>query len=474
MTAYTIELAAIASQKTLSWPRVVAGLVACELLAIVALVLVISQFYFVAILQSPASFTTQLSLGLAIAGMFLLISTLRGDYRYLDFATTTWPMERLFSSWTMAVACLLLILFLTKSSSDQSRGAIVTVYIAGLVVLGLLRRAAAASCQELARQGRVAARRMLVIGTEVSIANVMKSIQQSNSGIQILGTAVVSKDAFATPASQIEAAVELGRRLQPEEIMIALEWDEKQVIRDLVAAFLALPLSIHLCVEPDALPLPSCEQATIGGTTTITIAVRPLGEWQFALKRCFDLVVAGAAMVILSPIFLAIALAIRLDSPGPIFFRQKRNGFNLRQFEILKFRSMYAEHSREGFRQATANDARVTWVGRFLRKSNLDELPQLINVLRGDMSLVGPRPHPISLDDHFTPRLLLYARRHKVLPGITGWAQVNGYRGITDEEWKMQGRLQHDLYYADNWTIFFDAKILLLTLLSMKAFTNAF
>src|SRR5262249_16929676 len=186
-------------------------------------------------------------------------------------------------------------------------------------------------------------------------------------------------------------------------------------------------------------------------------------------KRVFDLIVAGSALVLLAPVFVLIALMIRLDSPGPVFFRQRRYGFNQQMFRIFKFRTMNTLDDGDVIRQARRNDRRVTRMGRWLRQWNFDELPQLINVMCAEMSLGGPRPHALSHDRGFEQRVALYARRHNVKPGITGWAQVNGLRGEIDSDDKLRGRVDYDLYYIDNWSMLLDIKILLYTVFSRHA-----
>ncbi|MGL5734957.1 MAG: exopolysaccharide biosynthesis polyprenyl glycosylphosphotransferase, partial [Beijerinckiaceae bacterium] len=178
-------------------------------------------------------------------------------------------------------------------------------------------------------------------------------------------------------------------------------------------------------------------------------------------------------VLLLIPVALIVAIAIKLDSAGPVFFLQRRYGFNQKPFRIIKFRTMSAMDDGEHVSQARKNDSRITRVGAILRRFNIDELPQLLNVLRGDMSLVGPRPHALAHDHHFMRRIALYARRHNVKPGITGWAQVNGFRGETETDDKMIGRIEHDLYYIDNWSVFLDLTILMLTVFSPKAYRNA-
>lgn len=200
---------------------------------------------------------------------------------------------------------------------------------------------------------------------------------------------------------------------------------------------------------------------------------RPAWQSGHAGKRGLDIAIATLAILCLSPLMLAIALAIRLDSPGLVLFRQQRYGLERRRFRIYKFRTMRHE-ADTGFRQAVREDCRITRVGRVLRRVNLDELPQLFNILTGDMALVGPRPHPVELDEKFAPLIENYWWRYSVRPGITGWAQVNGFRGETDTLEKMQGRIDRDLAYLEIQSFRLDLKILLKTMLSAKAYRNAF
>jgi lipopolysaccharide/colanic/teichoic acid biosynthesis glycosyltransferase len=190
-------------------------------------------------------------------------------------------------------------------------------------------------------------------------------------------------------------------------------------------------------------------------------------------KRALDLLISAPLLLLLMPLFLLVALLIKLDSRGPIFFTQRRNGCNEKSFLIYKFRSMSVVEDSVNVRQAVKNDPRVTTMGRFLRRTNIDELPQLLNVLKGEMSLVGPRPHAMIHDAECARRVPHYCDRFLVRPGLTGWAQVNGHRGPTDTEEKLRARVAHDLFYVEHASLRFDLKILALTLLSRKAFNNA-
>jgi putative colanic acid biosynthesis UDP-glucose lipid carrier transferase len=196
----------------------------------------------------------------------------------------------------------------------------------------------------------------------------------------------------------------------------------------------------------------------------ISLAGTPMTDSERRLKNLFDWLGALILTVLLSPLLLTLAILVKISSPGPVFFKQKRHGVGGDAIEIFKFRTMKLHDEKQGeVTQATENDDRVTKTGRFLRKTSFDELPQLFNVLKGEMSLVGPRPHAIEHNDLFKSRIPKYMLRHKVKPGITGWAQVNGYRGQTDTKEKMALRIEHDLWYIQNWSLWLDLKILLMT-----------
>jgi Undecaprenyl-phosphate glucose phosphotransferase len=214
--------------------------------------------------------------------------------------------------------------------------------------------------------------------------------------------------------------------------------------------------------------------AEFGNVTAMQISQPPLSAADLFVKRAFDILVATCGLLLLLPLFLMVSLAIKLDSPGPVFFRQRRHGYNNRTIRVFKFRSMTTLEEGCDFKQVVRRDPRVTRVGRILRRTNIDELPQLLNVLSGEMSIVGPRPHATAHNRMFEEKIAPFSRRHNVKPGITGWAQVNGCRGETDTLEKMQRRLEHDLYYIDNWSFLLDLKIIFMTLFSKNAYLNAY
>jgi Undecaprenyl-phosphate glucose phosphotransferase len=278
--------------------------------------------------------------------------------------------------------------------------------------------------------------------------------------------------------------IEFVGREPVNEIVIALPWSAEKRIADVLRRLRHLAVPIRLA--PDVLMLNGTERRQhMGSIYSLTISDLPVSEWNLFVKSQFDRIAAFLLLLMLLPTIATVACLIKMEDSGPVFFRQKRLGLNNKPFDVLKFRTMSAAgHGQSGVRQARKGDKRVTKVGRFLRRSSLDELPQLLNVLRGEMSLVGPRPHPmwaraaelwpeqgdLALDAIFSE----YASRHRMKPGITGWAQVCGCRGETETPEKMARRVEHDLYYIDNWSLWFDVKILARTLTTVLVDRNAY
>ena len=265
------------------------------------------------------------------------------------------------------------------------------------------------------------------------------------------------------------------RAMLPDDVVILAAQNNLSEASDLARYLSTLPCDIHISPIDDVKFIARSQLVDLGSARTLRISRRPLSLIELAIKRTFDIVVATIAIIALSPLLLTIALAIKLDSPGSVIFRQLRHGYNNKVIRIYKFRTMATTEERDhNFTPTKENDGRITLIGRILRRTNIDELPQLFNVLSGEMSIVGPRPHATNHNKLFEHKILPFARRHNVKPGITGWAQVNGYRGPADTLEVMQRRVDYDLYYIDNWSFFFDLKIMLMTLFSKKAYVNAF
>jgi polysaccharide biosynthesis protein PslA len=264
---------------------------------------------------------------------------------------------------------------------------------------------------------------------------------------------------------------------QLDQIVVALPWTDERRIADVMTRLSALPVDIRLAPDLVGFSLAHCDYGDIGGLPVLNIFEKPLSEEKLMLKRIEDVAVAAALLVVFSPIMLVVAVLIKLGSPGPVFFRQTRFGFNNRPISVWKFRTMYIEDCTDVIEtQALRDDPRVTPIGRWLRKTSVDEMPQLINVLQGTMSVVGPRPHAEGTRAGsvlFEEAVSEYAARHRVKPGLTGWAQVNGWRGETDTLEKIQRRVDHDLYYIEHWSLLFDIKIVLMTIFTVMRGRNA-
>jgi exopolysaccharide biosynthesis polyprenyl glycosylphosphotransferase len=259
-----------------------------------------------------------------------------------------------------------------------------------------------------------------------------------------------------------------------KEISLSLDWSSEPFIHRVIRHIRPLP-------SPIALAGGSLNSALLGqppqipaDVNAIRLQPAPLTWQQLLAKRLFDLVVGTFALLAVFPALIAIAALIRLDSPGPILFRQRRVGLNGRPFQIFKFRTMTTLDDGPVVRQVSRSDDRVTRIGRILRRLSLDELPQLVNVLEGTMSLVGPRPHAMVHDATYSQAISSYSARHNVKPGITGWAQANGWRGATPALEMMIRRLEHDLWYIDHWSLWLDIKIMLLTIRCLRSSQNAF
>jgi Undecaprenyl-phosphate glucose phosphotransferase len=256
-----------------------------------------------------------------------------------------------------------------------------------------------------------------------------------------------------------------ARRQKIDDVVVALPWNANRNVTATIEKLKELPVNVYLSSDLVGYDLAFRPVATqFAALPMFEVVQKPISGWSYALKTLEDLVLTSIALLLISPVLILIAVAIKLDSPGPVFFMQQRLGFNNKPFSIYKFRSMHHRESSETVvRQATKRDPRVTRVGRFIRATSLDELPQLLNVLDGTMSLVGPRPHALSHNEEYGAQIRGYFARHRVKPGITGWAQVKGLRGETEALELMEARIQHDIYYAENWSLFLDLRILLMT-----------
>jgi len=453
--------------------RAFGPLVAAAEFGLIALVAVLCGIAYHLVAYGEAGDVARfLALGAVVAGIFVTTNAFRGDYEIRAFLPASGRIKRPITSWTLAFLYTGAISFILKSGDDSSRGNVVLLYGFGLAAIMLWRHLLIRALVYASKTGRVAVRRVLLVGEKHAIRDFARRYQPWNLGFQILGEAVLE-----SPASihrDLDHAAALGRVLEPDDIFVLLPWYQADAIERVVERLLTLPVSIHLGPERILDRFHRVQIVKASTMATLCLVRPPLHGLEVVGKRLFDLVAASLALILLLPLFVVVAIMIKCDSPGPVLFRQQRYGFNQRPFSIYKFRTMTVQPEDDAVPQATRQDPRVTRVGRFLRRWNIDELPQLLNVLLGQMSLVGPRPHAVPHNRAFERRIALYARRHNVKPGITGWAQVNGLRGETDTDEKMRQRVECDLFYIDNWSLALDLRILMLTLVSPKAYRNAY
>lgn len=385
----------------------------------------------------------------------------RGDYAAETVLGAASPVRRALETWLFAVA----LAAVAGSVIQDMHGVDALLVLAGAILLPVERSLLARQARRWASAGRIHGRRVMLVGDAQQIAAFAAT---QAMGLWPAGAAVLRDDP-ATLADDLALAVAAARMRRPDILLLLMPWSEPARIARCIEALELLPAAIHLG-PPN---LEGHGRFGAQATSGVVLVKPPLAPAERLLKRAFDLTAAAAALVLLAPVFCAVAVAIKFDSRGPVFFRQRRTGYNGQPFRILKFRSMRTMEDGAGLRQVTRRDSRVTRVGRVLRRSSLDELPQLVNVLRGEMSLVGPRPHALAHDLAFGQTNGRYRRRHAVRPGITGWAQVSGFRGETDTAEKIEGRVRHDLAYVDHWSLRFDLAILLRTVFSPKTFHNA-
>ena len=375
----------------------------------------------------------------------------------------------------LAFSVFVTILFLTQSGEAYSRGSLIfQIGCVGIAVVSA-RSVFYSWLQAAIASHRIEARRVVLIGNATDCSKFAGRLKAS--GIQTIGTFRLPDDSDCKNAitnQTISKMISQLRTLRADDIIVLAMNKFMPVMFDFTASLAELPAGIHVVPIEALNALASSQIAEFDNLHTIQVQQPPLSVFDLCVKRTFDFTFATIGLIALSPLFLIVSIAIRLDSPGPIFFRNTRHGFNNDKIRVLKFRSMISIEDGDQFTQATKNDPRITRIGRIIRRTNIDELPQLINVLRGEMSLVGPRPHATAHNALFNDVIAPFSRRHNVKPGITGWAQVNGCRGVTDTLEKMQRRIEYDLYYIDNWSFLFDVKIIMMTLFSKKAYLNAY
>ncbi|MCB1494702.1 MAG: exopolysaccharide biosynthesis polyprenyl glycosylphosphotransferase [Bauldia sp.] len=397
--------------------------------------------------------------------------------RFLDFGQQTGAtLPSSLVSWTGAFATVLFLTFLGGYIGDLSRVSLTSGYLIGIPVLIGMRNLIRSVSTSRMRSGELTFQRVAVVGRRIDVVGFLLNGHLSHYGYRLTNVLYLDDtlDGHGIPREEPLADFAAdAMRLGASYVIFVGDNFSVSGMQPLFAALRRFALNFAYAPVTPQTPLNFVDVVAIGPNNALRFMRKPLSDAGVFAKRTMDLVLSGLGLLVLAPFFLIIAAIIRLDSDGPVFYRQARRGFNGDIFMIWKFRTMSVMESGWDIRQATRGDARVTRVGRYLRAFSIDELPQLFNVFVGEMSLVGPRPHAVSHDNELSSRLATYAHRQRIKPGITGWAQVNGFRGETSTQEMIEGRTAHDLYYIDNWSLFLDVWIVILTIFSPTARRNA-
>ncbi len=414
------------------------------------------------------------------AVLTLNFTQLAGVYRYSLLEHVPSQILRAMVAWTEVLVTLLIMAYFTRTSEWFSRAWVVmwlALTIGGFVAIRLV---ALLQLWRLRLRGELATHIAIVGARELGHAVIRQLRADRVEDVRIVGVF----DDFAPLPAEVEGCpvrgtsddlIEVARQERIDEVILAMVDRSEEEIERVVAKLRPLPLNTKLCAHSLRLNLPVHGFTSFAGLPLLHVFERPLSGWGGVWKSLEDRVLGAIILILMLPLMCICAVLIRLDSPGPVLFRQKRYGFNNNEITVFKFRTMAHEAAPDpSVPQARRNDPRITRIGAFLRRSSLDELPQLFNVLRGEMSLVGPRPHAVAHNQHYAEIIDGYLGRHRVKPGITGWAQVNGLRGETETPEKMRMRVQYDLFYIDNWSLLFDLKILVMTSLLGFVHRNAY
>jgi len=411
----------------------------------------------------------------AVAMLSVIAFQMLRTYHPTAFRQPLRQVFRLAGGWACVFLLVFAVIFFLKLDGVISR-----VWVAGWFLLGLLaiafeRAMLSRIVFTLIRSGRLDRRTVVVGGGEFG-GDLLRALRAAQTAeLHVLGVFDDRND-DRTPETiegfpklgTVDDLVDFARTTRIDLVIFAMPITAESRILEMLRKLCVLPTDIRLAAHANRLRFRPRSYSYVGQVPVLDILDKPIADWDVVIKLAFDKIVGSLALIALSPVLLATALAVKLESPGPALFRQKRYGFNNELIEIFKFRSMYADQTdATATRLVTRDDPRVTRVGRFIRRTSLDELPQLLNVVwKGNLSLVGPRPHAVhakAADRKYDEVVDGYFSRHRVRPGITGWAQINGWRGETDTPEKIQQRVEHDLYYIENWSIFLDMYILAVT-----------
>ncbi|WP_350359579.1 undecaprenyl-phosphate glucose phosphotransferase [Vreelandella sp. SM1641] len=403
-----------------------------------------------------------------IALFAILLNSMFGGYSRWRITPVSTLVARLLMVWVAVGLLATSLIFLADASVRFSRLWVASSLLLSYIIAAGGRVLAQIILRKARMKGR-ARRSIFLVGPSSQLLQVARSMRAAKGeGYSIVGVERLYSGFNEQSLPNIAARIEMsGAR----EVWICVPLEMGGAVRSIFYALRNHTAEVRFIPDFQGMQLLNHRFSEVAGHFAIDLSVTPLSGMARIIKRAEDLMVGSLITLLITPVCLLIAVAIKVTSPGPILFKQYRTGANGRRVKVYKFRSMRVHKEKEGqITQATKNDQRITPIGAFLRKTSLDELPQFYNVLQGRMSIVGPRPHALAHNDYYKDLVESYMRRHKVKPGITGWAQVNGLRGETDTLEKMERRVEYDLWYIDNWSLWLDLRIIILTVFT--GFTN--
>jgi Undecaprenyl-phosphate glucose phosphotransferase len=411
----------------------------------------------------------------------IMLMNLGGLYQFEPIMRPLAFADKIIIAFATTFLFLLAAAFSLKISTEYSRLWIGSFALSACFTTVLLRLCASIVVGRLADK-RVFSRNVIIVGAHEQAEKLLGHLAKAQPRfVSVLGLFTDgSRDAAGSVSrfpvlGTLDGLTSYIRTNQVDDVIISMPWSADERIAEMVNLLRELPVNVYLGADLIGFRLPFRPPPDhFGETPLVEVMGRPLAGWGIVQKVTLDYGLGTILTLLLLPVMLLIAIAIKLESKGSALFRQPRYGFSNKVFSICKFRTMKACDPEKITVQATRNDPRVTRVGRFLRRMSLDELPQLFNVLNGTMSLVGPRPHAVDHNEAYAQMIRGYFARHRVKPGLTGWAQVNGYRGEIKNLEDMQARVKHDIYYAENWSLLFDLKILVKTVIIVLTGRNAY
>ena len=477
------DFVAVAPREHLAVPislNIVSPLVATvDLCWIVLLGVAAGLLYDAIALHGSWEVRNHLGAAMAVAMLYSVFAHASHLYRASNLLRVRWQVGRSALLWLAVFVFLASLAFVLKIGAMFSRGQVLLFFASGLVATSVVRFGVARLCEHVISSHALAPNQVVLVGSAEELAANEALLGLERFGYAVAGVFLLPMDHDTIARRDVlkermREVVRYVRQKRVDEVLLAFPWNRPDLIHLVESELRMLPVPVKLVTDVITNRVLKRPLFELGPTKAVELQRAPLSPAQRYLKRSMDQLLAAFGLFVLMPFIAVISAAIRLESPGPAMFLQRRVGFNGRPFMIYKFRTMHTCDDGPVIVQAKRNDARITHLGALLRKLSIDELPQLFNVLRGEMSLVGPRPHALAHDNEYDRLIATYAIRHKIKPGITGWAQVNGHRGETPEIGMMKQRVESDLWYIEYWSLWLDIRILMLTVARVLKSDNAY